>query len=95
MRFDPQLGQIRVVYCPDVGEARQVQLPAIFEAMDVCFCYIKCSLMLFNVLCFMNFIVNSVSFYAININIIIHVKLTVKNNSADNTVKMQIFYITS
>ncbi|CAO2812817.1 unnamed protein product [Amaranthus hypochondriacus] len=35
VRFDPQLGQIRVVYCPDVGEARQVQLPAIFEAMDV------------------------------------------------------------
>ncbi|XP_057527008.1 centromere/kinetochore protein zw10 homolog [Amaranthus tricolor] len=35
VRFDPQIGRIRVVYCPDVGEAHRVQLPAIFEAMDV------------------------------------------------------------
>lgn len=55
MRFDPQIGRIRVVYCPDVGEAHRVQLPAIFEAMDVSFCYDQCSSMLFNVLCFMNF----------------------------------------
>lgn len=39
MRFDRELGGIRVEYCSGVGDAHGVELRTVLEAMDVSFLY--------------------------------------------------------